>query len=96
VREQMARLDEVCAKLGRDPASLQRIVVTGPNLEGGLGSVEMFRDTIGRYADAGVSDFVVHWPRLNGPYAGDLSSFERIILSSVFSQSDQPEQQSTA
>jgi alkanesulfonate monooxygenase SsuD/methylene tetrahydromethanopterin reductase-like flavin-dependent oxidoreductase (luciferase family) len=96
VREQMAWLDEVCAKLGRDPASLRRVVVTGPNLEGGLGSLEMFCDTIGRYADEGVSDFVVHWPRRNGPYAGDLSSFERIILSSVSSQPDQPEQHSAA
>ena len=89
MREQMARLDEICAKLGRDPASLRRIVVTGPNLESGLGSVEAFRDTIGRYAAEGVSDFVVHWPRRDGPYAGELSSFERIILSSVASQSDQ-------
>jgi len=96
VREQMARLDEACAKLGRDPASLRRMVVTGPNLEDGLGSLETFRDTIGRYADEGVTDFVVHWPRHKGPYAGELSSFERIILSSVSSQPDQPEQQSTA
>jgi alkanesulfonate monooxygenase SsuD/methylene tetrahydromethanopterin reductase-like flavin-dependent oxidoreductase (luciferase family) len=86
VREQMAQLNEVCAKLGRDPASLRRLVVTGPNLDGGLGSVEAFHDTTGRYADVGVTDLVVHWPRRDGPYAGDLSTFERIILCSVPSQ----------
>jgi alkanesulfonate monooxygenase SsuD/methylene tetrahydromethanopterin reductase-like flavin-dependent oxidoreductase (luciferase family) len=80
VREQITQLDEVCAKLGRDPALLRRLVVTGPNLDGGLGSVEAFRDTIGRYADVGVTDLVVHWPRRDGPYAGDLSTFEQIIV----------------
>ena len=33
----------------------------------------------GRYAEAGVTDFVVHWPRADAPYAGDLEAFERII-----------------
>ena len=27
----------------------------------------------------GVTDFVVHWPRPDGPFAGDVGSFERII-----------------
>ena len=96
VREQMAQLDEICAKLGRDPASLRRLVVTGPNLDGGLGSVEAFRDTTGRYADVGVTDLVVHWPRRDGPYAGDLSTFEQIIVGSVSSRPLSPYQQSAA
>lgn len=90
VREQMAQLDEICAKLGRDPASLRRLVVTGPNLDGGLGSVEAFRDTAGRYADVGVTDLVVHWPRRDGPYASDLSTFEQIIVGGVSSQPHSP------
>jgi alkanesulfonate monooxygenase SsuD/methylene tetrahydromethanopterin reductase-like flavin-dependent oxidoreductase (luciferase family) len=90
VREQIAQLDDICAKLGRDPASLRRLVVTGPNLDGGLGSIEAFRDTTGRYADLGVTDLVVHWPRRDGPYAGELNTFERIILDSVPSQPRKP------
>src|SRR6266487_2091142 len=90
VRQQIAQLDEICAKLGRDPASLRRLVVTGPNLEGGLGSIEAFRDTTGRYADVGVTDLVVHWPRRDMPYAADLSTFEGIILDSVPSQPRKP------
>jgi len=81
VRDQMARLDEACAIVGRDPASLGRLVLTGPNLDSGLASVGAFRDTTGLYAAAGASDFVVHWPRPHEPYAGDLSAFERVISS---------------
>ncbi len=33
----------------------------------------------GRYAEAGVTDFVVHWPRGDRPYAGDRATFERIV-----------------
>jgi hypothetical protein len=64
VREQIVRLEEACAQVGRDPATLQRLVLSGALLDAGLGSLEAFRDTIGRYAEAGVTDFVVH--RANG------------------------------
>jgi alkanesulfonate monooxygenase SsuD/methylene tetrahydromethanopterin reductase-like flavin-dependent oxidoreductase (luciferase family) len=79
LREQIARLDEVCAEVGRDPGSLRRLVLTGPILDGGLGSVEAFREASGRYAEVGVTDLVVHWPRASQPYAGDLKTFERIF-----------------
>ncbi len=79
VREQMARLDAVCEQMGRDPASLRRLVLSGPRLDGGLESVAAFQDTIGRYAEIGVTDFVVHWPRPDPPYAVDLATFERIF-----------------
>jgi alkanesulfonate monooxygenase SsuD/methylene tetrahydromethanopterin reductase-like flavin-dependent oxidoreductase (luciferase family) len=77
---QALRLAEACAALGRDPASVQRIVLSGPNLEPGLdGGVEAFRETLARYQEAGATDFVVHWPRSSAPYARDLASFERTI-----------------
>jgi alkanesulfonate monooxygenase SsuD/methylene tetrahydromethanopterin reductase-like flavin-dependent oxidoreductase (luciferase family) len=79
IREQMARLDEACAAVGRDPASMARLVLTGPRLDPGLSSLDAFRDTVGRYAEAGVTDFVVHWPREDEPYAGDVTTFERIV-----------------
>ena len=41
--------------------------------------MEAFRDTAGRYAEAGVTDLVVHWPRAEEPYAADLATFERIF-----------------
>jgi len=81
VRDQMAQVDDMCAKVGREPSSLRRLVLSGPLLDGGLASPEAFRDTTGRYAEVGVTDFVVHWPRLNEPYAADLKTFERIFSS---------------
>ena len=81
VREQMDRLDDACIGAGRDPGTLSRLVLAGLRLDGGLQSVEAFRDTVGRYADVGATDFVVHWPRPDGPYAADLTTFERIVAS---------------
>jgi alkanesulfonate monooxygenase SsuD/methylene tetrahydromethanopterin reductase-like flavin-dependent oxidoreductase (luciferase family) len=79
VRDQMARLDEACLDVGRDPSSIDRLVLTGPRLAAGLTSVDAFEDTAGRYAEAGVTDFVVHWPRAEDPYAADRAVFERIF-----------------
>ena len=79
VAEQIARLDEACVQAGRDPRSLRRLVLSGPLLDGGLTSPETFRETIGRYDETGVTDFVVHWPRADEPYAADLATFERIF-----------------
>lgn len=83
VAAQMARLDEACEAIGRDPASLRRLVLTGPVLDPGLASPEAFRDTAGRYAEVGVTDLVVHWPRPTPPYAGDLGTFEAIFSSDL-------------
>jgi alkanesulfonate monooxygenase SsuD/methylene tetrahydromethanopterin reductase-like flavin-dependent oxidoreductase (luciferase family) len=84
VREQMARLDEACAAVGREPASIARLVLTGPRLDAGLSSLDAFRDTMGRYSEAGVTDLVVHWPRPEQPFAADLTTFEE-IFSELFS-----------
>jgi alkanesulfonate monooxygenase SsuD/methylene tetrahydromethanopterin reductase-like flavin-dependent oxidoreductase (luciferase family) len=79
VCQELALLEEACDRIGRDPASIERFVVTGPLVDPGLESVEMFRDTAGRYEEAGVTDFVVHWPRPTEPYAGDVATFECIF-----------------
>jgi alkanesulfonate monooxygenase SsuD/methylene tetrahydromethanopterin reductase-like flavin-dependent oxidoreductase (luciferase family) len=79
VRDQIDRLDEVCLEVGRDPATLARLVVTGPTLASGLTSIDEFDDTSGRYAAIGVTDLVVHWPREKDPYQADYSVFEQIF-----------------
>ena len=83
VRDQIRLLDDACHEAGRDPMSLGRIVLAGPLLEEGLGSVEEFRDTIGRYEEVGVTDFVVHRPRPDGPYAGDVGRFEHVVAATT-------------
>jgi alkanesulfonate monooxygenase SsuD/methylene tetrahydromethanopterin reductase-like flavin-dependent oxidoreductase (luciferase family) len=79
VRDQIELLEEACIESAREPATLSRLVVTGPTLTGGLNSVDEFEDTVGRYAAVGVTDLVVHWPRADDPYQADYSTFERIF-----------------
>ncbi len=66
----MDRLDEACLAVGRDPASIDRLVLTGPRLDAGLTSVDAFDEMAGRYAEIGVTDLVVHWPRAGGSLSG--------------------------
>jgi alkanesulfonate monooxygenase SsuD/methylene tetrahydromethanopterin reductase-like flavin-dependent oxidoreductase (luciferase family) len=79
VRDQIGLLEEACIGADREPATLSRLVLTGPRLTSGLGSVDEFEDTVGRYAAIGVTDLVVHWPRAKDPYRADHSIFERIF-----------------
>ncbi|MCB8961221.1 MAG: LLM class flavin-dependent oxidoreductase [Ardenticatenales bacterium] len=79
VRKQWERLVTVCERENRDPATIRRLVLTGPRLDGGLSSLETFRDTVGHYAEIGVTDLVLHWPRASAPYAGNPERFEQLI-----------------
>jgi alkanesulfonate monooxygenase SsuD/methylene tetrahydromethanopterin reductase-like flavin-dependent oxidoreductase (luciferase family) len=79
VSAQIARLEEACAEVGRDPATIDRVVLTGAELDDGLSSVEAFREVVGRYEAVGVTDLVVHWPRDTEPYVADLDTFELIF-----------------
>ncbi len=78
VGRQIERLFEACARRGRQPQTLRRLVLSGPGLEAGLGSVGEFRDTVARYEAVGVTDFVVHWPRSTEPYRADAAVFDEI------------------
>jgi alkanesulfonate monooxygenase SsuD/methylene tetrahydromethanopterin reductase-like flavin-dependent oxidoreductase (luciferase family) len=79
VAAQSRRLDEACAAAGRDPGSIDRMVLTGLELASGLESPDAFAEVATAYAAVGVTDLVVHWPRDDEPYRGDLATFERIF-----------------
>jgi alkanesulfonate monooxygenase SsuD/methylene tetrahydromethanopterin reductase-like flavin-dependent oxidoreductase (luciferase family) len=79
VATQIAALTEVCVAEGRDPSTLRRIVLTGPQLDPCFDTLESFRDMLGRYEAAGATDVVVHWPRADEPYRGDLDHFEELV-----------------
>ncbi|MGH9214197.1 MAG: LLM class flavin-dependent oxidoreductase [Acidimicrobiales bacterium] len=79
VARQVALLEEICHAEGRDPSSLDRLVLTGPRLAAGLQTPAAFTEVKEAYAAVGTTDLVVHWPRPNEPYAGDESILERII-----------------
>jgi alkanesulfonate monooxygenase SsuD/methylene tetrahydromethanopterin reductase-like flavin-dependent oxidoreductase (luciferase family) len=79
VHDQIERLTQACAAVGRDPSTIAKLVLTGVDLHAGLDSPDAFHDAVGRYAAAGVTDLVVHWPRPAGSFAGDVARFERIL-----------------
>lgn len=79
VRAQMQRLDAACAEAGRDPASLDRLVLTGSRLDAGLHSLDAWRATRAAYEAAGATDLVVHWPRPTEPYQGDPAILEQLV-----------------
>ncbi|GIJ29223.1 luciferase [Micromonospora qiuiae] len=78
IREQAALLDKECEAIGRDPATVRRMVVTGARIEGATDSVETYLDACGLYGEIGVTDLVVHWPRPDFPYQGSVEVLEEI------------------
>ena len=79
VAGQMAAVDDICRAEGRDPSEIDRLVLTGSRLDPGLSSPDSFRKTKHAYESIGVTDFVVHWPRPQSPYAGDESILEHLV-----------------
>jgi alkanesulfonate monooxygenase SsuD/methylene tetrahydromethanopterin reductase-like flavin-dependent oxidoreductase (luciferase family) len=63
IRSQVARFEDGCAALGRDPATVDRIFLTGGLIEQPLSSTDEFLDFAGRYAEMGFTDLVFHDPR---------------------------------
>lgn len=78
VRGQFEVLDEACAAEGRDPSTIRRLFLTGFTGEPWLESIEAFRDLAGRYAEIGITDIAVHWPRPGGEWAADPKVVEAI------------------
>jgi alkanesulfonate monooxygenase SsuD/methylene tetrahydromethanopterin reductase-like flavin-dependent oxidoreductase (luciferase family) len=78
IAEQLARLGDACARVGRDVGLLDRILITGSTRERPLDSVDAFVDFAGRYARVGVTELLVHKPIPDSPFASDPAVFERI------------------
>jgi alkanesulfonate monooxygenase SsuD/methylene tetrahydromethanopterin reductase-like flavin-dependent oxidoreductase (luciferase family) len=78
VREQIARLGAACAQTGRDPSDVEKVLLTGFIPGRPLDSVDAFVDFAGRYAEAGITEIVLHWPIRDTQFAADEAVFERI------------------
>lgn len=78
VRRQTERLEEACAAEGRDPRTLSRLLLTGTTGERPLASLAAFEDYRGRYAELGITDLVLHWPRPSSRFAADESVLEEV------------------
>jgi len=65
MRQRNDRLDQECAKLGRDPKSIVRSLYGWASMmpSDPWESLEAFRDMVGRYSEAGVNEFLIDQPR---------------------------------
>jgi alkanesulfonate monooxygenase SsuD/methylene tetrahydromethanopterin reductase-like flavin-dependent oxidoreductase (luciferase family) len=67
VRSQSSLVDRTCEQLGRDPASLDRIFLSGNDPRRPLTSLDAFADFVAWAQDVGFTDVVVHDPRPDDP-----------------------------
>jgi len=73
-----ARLDEQLAKAGRDSATFERHLNLDSSPQFSLSSVGTFEDMVGRAGELGFTDVITHWPRPDGPYAGEVDVLEAV------------------
>jgi len=72
------RLDEALEAAGRDGATLERHLNLDSSPQFALSSVGAFEEMVGRSGELGFTDVITHWPRPEGPYAGDLTVLETV------------------
>ena len=77
-RERMERLDDICVAQGRDPRSVRRCYLAGFAEEHVFSSLESAADFIGRFAEAGATDFVFGLANQTQP------AFEAAVTSGQF------------
>ncbi|MFB8756426.1 LLM class flavin-dependent oxidoreductase [Streptomyces nigra] len=82
IRGQLAKLSDACAEAGRDPGSLDKVLLTGftPDRARPLGSLDAFVDFAGRHQELGFTEIVVHWPIPDSDFAADMKVFEQIAM----------------
>ncbi|MBD5786070.1 LLM class flavin-dependent oxidoreductase [Cellulosimicrobium terreum] len=80
VRAQVERLEAACVDAGRDPSTVERILLTGFTPDPVLESVDAFVETAAAYAELGITEIVVHRPIPGTEFAADPSVFERIAV----------------
>ena len=78
VRARVGAVTDACAAVGRDPATLRRLLVTGVSVGGVLAPATAFEQAAGLFGAAGISDLVVHRPRLEFPYEASSDVLEDI------------------
>jgi alkanesulfonate monooxygenase SsuD/methylene tetrahydromethanopterin reductase-like flavin-dependent oxidoreductase (luciferase family) len=83
LRAQLEGLARACHELGRDPATLDRLLLTGTDRARPLDSLDAFRACAEHARELGFSDLVVHHPRASDPFAADPATFERIATEAL-------------
>ena len=76
-RDRSARFDDLCVTAGRDPKAVRHSLCAFSPLTP-WESVDDFRDMVGRYADIGIDEFVLYWPRAWRDAPHEDSVFEQV------------------
>jgi alkanesulfonate monooxygenase SsuD/methylene tetrahydromethanopterin reductase-like flavin-dependent oxidoreductase (luciferase family) len=71
-------LEQALAEAGRDAGRFDRYLSLDSSPRFALTSVEIFEEMAGRAAELGFTDVITHWPRPDGPYAGDVRVLESV------------------
>jgi alkanesulfonate monooxygenase SsuD/methylene tetrahydromethanopterin reductase-like flavin-dependent oxidoreductase (luciferase family) len=82
---QVARLEEACAAIDRDPASIRKVLLTGftPEANAFLESTERFADFAGRHLALGFDEIVLHWPIPDSEFAAPVEVFEEVAAAGL-------------
>lgn len=78
VAAQVRRLEEACHAVGRDPASIERVLLTGFLPERTTASLAAFEDVACAYAEVGITEIVVHAPLADTLFTMDQRVYEAI------------------
>lgn len=76
VGQLVERFGEALAEVGREGVDRYLSLDSSPRFS--LESVDLYAEMAGRAAALGFTDVVTHWPRPEGPYAGDVAVLEAV------------------
>ncbi len=85
-RARMEKLDEICLEENRDPATIRRCYFAGWANEPIFESVDATTDLIGRYIEAGATDFTFYLHNPAESILNDLASTHRMATREQFEQ----------
>jgi alkanesulfonate monooxygenase SsuD/methylene tetrahydromethanopterin reductase-like flavin-dependent oxidoreductase (luciferase family) len=83
IRDQLDRLAEACAAIGRDAGELDKIMLTGFTPDRPLDSFDAFVDFAGRHFAAGITEIVLHHPIPDTQFAADEQLYQRIATEAL-------------
>lgn len=83
-RARMERLDEICIEEGRDPRTLRRCYYAGWADEPFFASTDATTDLVGRYIEAGATDFTFYLHNPSEPLLDELLSSHRMATRDQF------------
>ncbi len=76
VGDGLRRFDDALAQAGRAPETVPKYLSLDAAGVYALSSVQYLVNAVGRAGELGFTDVITHWPRPDGPYAGEESVLE--------------------